>query len=270
MKPGDSLVVEARELDALLDALRERGYTLIGPTVRDGAIVLDEIERRRGPAGRLDRRAGRRPLPPAAARATTPSSATPSGRTPGSATCTRRPSCAGAPAATNGGFVAEPETAPAAALAFVGVRACDLAAIAVQDRVFLGGPFVDPAYRARREARVRRRRELRRARRHLLLRVDGHRAAGRGRLRPRADRAPRTASATSSSSRSARERGRRASRRVSPPPGGRTPDLEAAAAAASRARPRAWAARSTTDGLQGAALPPLRAPALGRGRRSAA
>jgi ferredoxin len=36
-------------------------------------------------------------------------------------------------------------------LAVIGVRACDLAALAVQDRVFLHGPHVDPAYRARRE-----------------------------------------------------------------------------------------------------------------------
>lgn len=43
----------------------------------------------------------------------------------------------------------EPE--PAAPLALVGVRACDLAAIAVQDRVFLGGEHPDPVYRARRE-----------------------------------------------------------------------------------------------------------------------
>ena len=43
MKPGDTLVVEARELDALFGALRERGHTLLGPTVRDGAIVLAEI-----------------------------------------------------------------------------------------------------------------------------------------------------------------------------------------------------------------------------------
>src|SRR5690606_880452 len=36
--------------------------------------------------------------------------------------------------------------------AFLGVRACELAAIAVQDRVFLAGPYQDPIYRARREA----------------------------------------------------------------------------------------------------------------------
>ena len=34
--------------------------------------------------------------------------------------------------------------------AFLGVRACELAAIRIQDKVFLGGPFVDPTYEARR------------------------------------------------------------------------------------------------------------------------
>jgi ferredoxin len=48
--------------------------------------------------------------------------------------------------------VAEPDTAPPPRYAFVGVRPCELAAILVQDRVFLGGPFVDPAYRSRRES----------------------------------------------------------------------------------------------------------------------
>lgn len=36
--------------------------------------------------------------------------------------------------------------------AFLGVRACELAAIAVQDRVFLEGPYIDPVYQARRNA----------------------------------------------------------------------------------------------------------------------
>lgn len=36
--------------------------------------------------------------------------------------------------------------------AFLGVRACELAAIAVQDRVFLEGPYVDPVYQVRRDA----------------------------------------------------------------------------------------------------------------------
>ncbi len=37
-------------------------------------------------------------------------------------------------------------------LAVIGVRACDLHALAIQDRVFLEGPYVDPAYQARRNA----------------------------------------------------------------------------------------------------------------------
>jgi len=35
-------------------------------------------------------------------------------------------------------------------LAFLGVRACEIAAMQVQDRVFLNGPYVDPAYERRR------------------------------------------------------------------------------------------------------------------------
>ncbi len=44
--------------------------------------------------------------------------------------------------------------AEAAPLAFIGVRPCDLAAVAVQDRVLLGGEYVDPDYSARRKSAV--------------------------------------------------------------------------------------------------------------------
>ncbi len=149
-QPGDTLVVEARALDVLLGALRERGHTLLGPTVREGAIVLDEIggasdlpagwtDEQDGGRYRLRRRddgalfgyavgphAWKRWLhPPAVVRWRARRDAR--------------------------GFVAEPDTAPPPRYAFVGVRPCELAAILVQDRVFLGGPFVDPAYRSRRE-----------------------------------------------------------------------------------------------------------------------
>lgn len=36
-------------------------------------------------------------------------------------------------------------------MALLGVRACDLRAIEVQDRVFVGSPFVEPRYHGRRE-----------------------------------------------------------------------------------------------------------------------
>ena len=44
-----------------------------------------------------------------------------------------------------------PET-EAPRYAFLGVRACELAAMQIQDKVFLGGPFVDPTYQKRRNA----------------------------------------------------------------------------------------------------------------------
>jgi ferredoxin len=52
----------------------------------------------------------------------------------------------------DGGWKMEaPETKPEP-LAVVGVRSCDLHALAIQDKVFLGGPYVDPAYQARRQS----------------------------------------------------------------------------------------------------------------------
>jgi formate hydrogenlyase subunit 6/NADH:ubiquinone oxidoreductase subunit I len=151
VKPGDSLVLEADAFDALLDGLRQRGYSPVGPTLRDGAIVLDElaaakdlpvgwVDEQEGGRYRLRRRedgalfgyavgphAWKRYLhPPALVRWRAHRHDT--------------------------GFVAEPETSPPPRHAFVGVRPCELAAILVQDRVFLAGPFVDPAYRSRRES----------------------------------------------------------------------------------------------------------------------
>ena len=96
---------------------------------------------------------------------------------------------------------------PAERFAFIGVRSCELHAIAIQDRVFLGGAHVDPHYRARREERFHRRGQLRHGRRHLLLRLDEHRAEGDGRVRPRADRALRRGRALCSWWRSGTELG---------------------------------------------------------------
>ena len=40
---GQTVVIDADALTALFDALRGRGYTVVGPTVRDGAIVVAEL-----------------------------------------------------------------------------------------------------------------------------------------------------------------------------------------------------------------------------------
>ena len=45
-------------------------------------------------------------------------------------------------------IIPEPESTER--FAFIGVRACEINAIAIQDRVFLGGSYVDPHYQARR------------------------------------------------------------------------------------------------------------------------
>jgi ferredoxin len=53
--------------------------------------------------------------------------------------------------AADGSFAVHEEHPEAAAQAFLGVRPCDLAAIAIQDRVFLAGAHQDLEYRRRRE-----------------------------------------------------------------------------------------------------------------------
>lgn len=50
-----------------------------------------------------------------------------------------------------GGFAVEVVETPRRPQAVIGVRACDLAALSIQDRHFLHGPYPDPHYGARRE-----------------------------------------------------------------------------------------------------------------------
>jgi ferredoxin len=51
---------------------------------------------------------------------------------------------------TEQGVTVTPEPLPTDKFAFIGVRACDLHAIAIQDRVLTGGAAVDPGYQRRR------------------------------------------------------------------------------------------------------------------------
>ena len=152
LEAGQEVVLSREGLDRLLQALA-RDYRVIGPTVRDGAIVYDDIAgvadlpagwtdeqdgghyrlraaRRRG-AVRLRRR-------PAFVEAFPPSAAS-SG-------------CGRPRAAMDGGLDDAGRAGAGAPFAFIGVRSCELHAIAIQDRVFLEGPYVDPHYQARRAA----------------------------------------------------------------------------------------------------------------------
>lgn len=142
-------VLEVADLEALVGVLRTRGWTVVGPQLRDGAIVYDTLESAADlPAGWTDEQApasyrlkrrddkarfGHRPGPTAWKRFLFPTDE-PLWR------ATRDP---------KGVTFETLREAPRHAL--LGVRACELRAIAIQDRVLLGGPFTDPVYRERRE-----------------------------------------------------------------------------------------------------------------------
>ena len=147
---GRRAVLDLAGLRALVGALWERGYTVIGPTVRDQAIVLDEIESADDlPAGWTDEQEGgsyrlrRRDDGALFGYAVGPHSWK-QFLFPAS-TCLWRATRDRDGVAS---FEEAPEVAPR--YAFLGVRACDLAAIEVQDRVFLEGRFPDRHYQARR------------------------------------------------------------------------------------------------------------------------
>jgi ferredoxin len=143
------------DLQRLIDGLAERGHRVLGPVVRDGSLQFDEI-RSLGdlPAGwhdeqspgryRLARRVGGEELFGVV-------------HGPGSLKshvfAPREPLLQIAMDAEGPGhrFRAEPIVPAAERIALLGVRACDLAGLAVQDRTFLRDRFPDPSYAVRRE-----------------------------------------------------------------------------------------------------------------------
>jgi ferredoxin len=142
-------VIEPDALTALVDALRDRGYLVLGPTVRDGAIVYDELESADDlPAGWTDvqepgrYRLARRDDEARFGYAVGPHSWKQFLFPPRVMLWRSR---------RNGdGMEVEAEPAPEGAYAFLGVRGCDLHAIGIQDRIFMGGRYVERDYEARR------------------------------------------------------------------------------------------------------------------------
>jgi sulfhydrogenase subunit beta (sulfur reductase) len=136
-------------LEALFAVLRARGYRIVGPRVRDGAIVYTDLASGKDlPAGITDEQSpGRYRL---AARsdgalfgyAVGPHSWKQFFHVADERLFTLRRS--------KDGPRLEPEPLPAGRLALIGVRACELAAIAVQDRVLRDGAHTDARYAARR------------------------------------------------------------------------------------------------------------------------
>jgi ferredoxin len=146
------VVIEAAELPALFDALHARGYTVFGPTVRDGAIVVSELPSAAAlPYGwGVDTEAGRYRL-----RARDDSAAFGHSAGPQSWKSVLHPARArmwSADLAAGTVVVTEPREQHRYAL--LGVRPCDLAAIGILDRVLTGGRHVDPIYSARRDGNL--------------------------------------------------------------------------------------------------------------------
>ena len=145
-------VIERGSLDELLGALQRRGYRTVGPVLRDAAIVYDEISSSADlPQGWTDRQDG------GTYRVEPRSDEALFGYVVGPHSWKRflHPPRLQLFRARRGaeesGFEVEDEPEEAPRYAFIGVRSCELHAIAIQDRVLADGSFPDPAYVARRE-----------------------------------------------------------------------------------------------------------------------
>jgi len=143
-------VIEPEALEGLVVALRARGFTVVGPTAHNGAIVYEEIESASDlPIGwtdvqeagtyRLERRDDDARFGYAVG--------------PHSWKQFLFPPRVRLWRARRAGDEVEVEETPPeeGPFAFFGVRSCELHAIAIQDRVFIGGSYVDGDYAARRE-----------------------------------------------------------------------------------------------------------------------
>ena len=146
----ETAVLEPDALEVMVSALRSRGYRVLGPKLRDGAITYDDLDSAAQlPIGWSDVQA------------------------PGHYRVERRADDARFGYAVgphswkqfllparlriwrshrNGdGFEIDPPEAAPAPLALVGVRGCELSAIAIQDRVLIGGEYQEADYAVRRD-----------------------------------------------------------------------------------------------------------------------
>jgi sulfhydrogenase subunit beta (sulfur reductase) len=137
------------QFQALIDTLREAGHMVIGPVREAGAIVYREVTRDTDlPAGWTTQHApGRMTLAPRADAALFGYVAGAQSFKPYLFRPTRTVWRAQRSAE---GFAVEPAEAPPR-LAFLGVRACELKAVGLQDAVLNAGAEADADYRARRE-----------------------------------------------------------------------------------------------------------------------
>lgn len=142
------------DLDRLIALLAEDGRTVIGPVVRDGAPAYDRVRAADDlPTGWTDVQApGRYALRHTEGSRTFDLSPPPQGLKRFTYPPRTQLVTATRDAAGEVGF--RPALPDAPRLAFLGVRACEVAGLLTQDRVLAQGPFVDEDYRARRAATI--------------------------------------------------------------------------------------------------------------------
>jgi ferredoxin len=147
---GVTLILQKPDLGRIIDQLWHEGYTVVGPTIAQGAIVFDELRSLNDlPIGWTeDQEAGHYRLRQRGDGAYF-------GYTVGPHSWKKY---LFPPRLSlfeihwgDGAFSVQPNSEPIPKWAFLGVRSCDLHAIEIQDRTFLHGPYVDPHYQARRE-----------------------------------------------------------------------------------------------------------------------
>ena len=147
---GSKAVMGLDGLQTLIELLGGQGYTVVGPRVHDGAIAYEQISTVEDlPSGWTDEqspghyRLRRRDDEALFGYAVGPHSVK-QFLFPPTLTLWRA-------SRVDSEITFESAEAAQTKYAFIGVRACELAAVAVQDRVFLEGKYVDSDYQARRD-----------------------------------------------------------------------------------------------------------------------
>jgi sulfhydrogenase subunit beta (sulfur reductase) len=150
LQVGARVKLAAQDFQHLLDALAARGYQVMGPTLEDGQLIYGEIGKVTDlPIGwtafqeagtfRLEPRPDKAWFGFAVGQQSWKLFLLPPHQTLWQAQ------------KEGSGWRVVPQTGEVPHFAFLGVRACELNAMAVQDRVFLQGAHVDLTYKARRE-----------------------------------------------------------------------------------------------------------------------
>ena len=144
------LWLERPDLQHLIDVLKARGHRVVGPQAADGAIVYRDLDSVSVlPTGWIDEQDG------GVYRLTYDAAAGTFDHVVGPHSLKNflfpaRETFETWNRGADGWQVSTPAYEPEP-LAVIGVRGCDLAALAIQDRIFMGGESIDVRYKARRE-----------------------------------------------------------------------------------------------------------------------